>query len=645
MDSDSSRQHFHDELLVRHLNAIFGQVDPASYAMLRGHLQWVELSGGETLMEQGDVGDSMYLIVSGRLRAYVRDANGHERMVGEMSRGQTVGELSLYTDEPRAATVVAIRDAVLVRLNKAEFKQLLQTSAQVSIALTRQIVHRLKGGGTQRAEDRPVTIGLVPITPGLDLQAFGATLAAQLSARLGHKGKVRVVTAEDIDMALREAGIAQGNDDPDARAEANRRTALLLDEIEAAHDIVLLLADDHPSAWTQRCCRHCDELLLLADAGAPPQLHPTEEQYLMRRPPRTEVAEILVLLHPADRQSPRGTKAWLARRPLAGHVHVRPTLERDMARLARIQSRTAVGLVLAGGGARGFAHLGVYRALREHGIEIDWVGGTSIGAVMATYVASDQPLEAVMDNARRSFAVNPTGDFNMFPLISLIKGLRLRGVLDRAVTELLGFDGDIEDLWKNYHCVATNYTQAREQLISRGNIVHALLASISIPGALPPVIHEGDLLCDGGTFNNFPVDVMHRMRGVGHVIGVDLNMRTRTRIEHAEMPGTLALLRDRFRPERQRRYRLPSLPSYLMTVTGLYSHSRQNQAKAQCDLYFHPVLDRVGMLQWNRFDQIVQRGYTHAKEVIAAMEATTRPRFGMPAQDPGSNVPLTEHLK
>jgi len=90
---------------------------------------------------------------------------------------------------------------------------------------------------------------------------------------------------------------------------------------------------------------------------------------------------------------------------------------------------------------------------------------------------------------------------------------------------------------------------------------------------------------------------------------------------------------------------LTAVVDYLMTVTGLYSHSRQNQAKAQCDLYFHPVLDRVGMLQWNRFDQIVQRGYTHAKEVIAAMEATTRPRFGMPAQDPGSNVPLTEHLK
>ena len=628
MHPDSPRQRFHDDLLARHLTSIFGDIEPASQALLRQHLQWVEVAGGETLLAQGDAGDSMYLVVSGRLRAYVHGDAGAERMVGEMSRGQIVGELSLYTDEPRAATVIAVRDSVLVRLAKAEFHQLLESSAQVSIALTRQIVQRLKGERSRSGHDRPVAIGLLPITPGIDLVAFAGQLAAQLALRLTGGGRVRIVTGVDIDTALRQAGMADTADDHEAQVEASRRIALLLDEIEAQHDIVLLLADDHPSAWTQRCCRHCDELLLLADATQAPALHPTEQQVLMRRPARTEVAEVLVLLHPAERQSPKDTAAWLARRPLAGHLHIRPALARDMARLARIQSRTAIGLVLAGGGARGFAHLGVYRALRENGIEIDWVGGTSIGAVMAAYVGSDQPFAQVMANARRAFKVNPTGDFNLFPMISLFKGLRLRGILTRAVEELVGFDADVEDLWKNYHCVATNYSRASEQRIERGNLVQALLASISIPGALPPVIHQGDLLCDGGTFNNFPVDVMRTMRGVGHVIGIDLNMRTAQRIDHDEMPSTLALLRDRLRPASQRRYRLPSLPTYLMTVTGLYSMSRQSLAQQLCDLYFHPALDRVGMLQWNRIDQIVQRGYAHGQQVIGAMGEADRKRFG-----------------
>ncbi len=632
MDPASARQRFHDELLARHLKSIFGQVEPAALARLREHLRWVEIAGGEQLLQQGDEGDSMYLIVSGRLRAYVRGDDGSERMVGEMARGQTVGEMSLYTGEPRAATVVAVRDSVLVQLAKSEFTALLQSSAQVSIALTRQIIQRLKGEGRHQPHDRPVAIGLLPVTDGVDLAGIAERLAAEIGARLaqgGGRGRVRIVDAAEIGRALSQAGVSLEDADPQARIEASRRVALLLDEIEATHDTVLLLADAGPSAWTQRCCRHCDELLLLADATQPVALHEVERRFLMHRPPRTEVAEVLVLLHPAELRSPRGTAAWVQRRPLAGHVHVRAALQRDLARLARLLTRTGIGLVLAGGGARGFAHLGVYRALREHGVEIDWVGGTSIGAVMAAYVASDQWLDTIMDNARRAFAVNPTGDMNLFPLLSLFKGVRLRAVLKRAVEDLTGFDADIEDLWKNYHCVATNYTRAREQRIAHGNLVQALLASISIPGALPPVVRDGELLCDGGTFNNFPVDQMRQMRGVGYVIGVDLNMRGAMQIPQDGIPGNIALWRDKLRRPSQRRYRLPSLPSYLITVTGLYSQSRRPQAEQNCDLYFHPALERVGMLQWKSIDQIVARGYTHGKTVVASVDAAQRRLLGL----------------
>ncbi|RCW71224.1 patatin-like phospholipase family protein [Pseudorhodoferax soli] len=632
MDSSTARQRFHDELLARHLKTIFGEVEPTALAHLRRHLRWIEIAGGETLMHQGEQGDSMYLIVSGRLRAYVRGADGSERMVGEMARGQTVGEMSLYTGEPRAATVVAVRDSVLVRLGKSEFVPLLESSAQVSIALTRQIVQRLKGEQRQQAHERPVAIGLVPVTAGVDAVAFATDLAQQIGERLAQtqgQGRVRIVDAAQVHQALADAGVSLDDADPEAQADASRRVALLLDEIEATHDAVLLLADAGPTAWTQRCCRHCDELMLLADAAQPVALHAVEQQFLMHRPPRTEVSELLVLLHPAERRAPRGTAAWLERRPLAGHVHLRPALARDMARMARLLTRTAVGLVLAGGGARGFAHLGVYRVLREQGVEIDWVGGTSIGAVMAAYVASDQSLDTVMANARSAFAVNPTGDMNLFPLLSLFKGVRLRGVLRSAVQSLVGFDADIEDLWKNYHCVATNYSRACEQRIAHGNLVQALLASISIPGALPPVVRDGELLCDGGTFNNFPVDQMRRMRGVGYVIGVDLNMRSPTQVPPGELPGNISLWRDRLRPSARRRYRLPSLPTYLMTVTGLYSMSRQDQAQQGCDLYFHPSLERVGMLQWKSIDQIVARGYTHGKAVAASVDAAQRRQLGM----------------
>ena len=238
---------------------------------------------------------------------------------------------------------------------------------------------------------------------------------------------------------------------------------------------------------------------------------------------------------------------------------------------------------------------------------------------MAVLLASDRPLDEVVAVARRGFTQNPTSDYNWLPLISLIRGRRLRRIIETGRTELLGYAAGVEDLWKNCYCVASNYSQAREQVLSQGDAGMAMRASAAIPGALPPVLLDGDLLCDGGTFNNFPVDVMRARRGVGKVIGVDLAFRKPRRIDHDEVPGPWALLRDRLRPHQSRRYRLPALVAYLMNVTILYSSSRQQQSRRLTDLHFNPPLERVGMLQWNKFDGIVAQGREHALQVLQAL--------------------------
>ncbi|MCV2368315.1 patatin-like phospholipase family protein [Roseateles oligotrophus] len=600
-----------DTLLRRHLPALLGDIEPQSVEVLLQHLEWVEIAAGQALMTQGDPGDAMYLLLSGRLRTYITNEFGDTRVVREIGRGQVVGEMSLFTDEPRSATLVAIRDSVLVRLAKDRFKQLLSISEQVSIALTRQIILRLKTEGSRSIPDKPVTIGLLPITTNVDLAGFAAELARQLAGM----GRIAVVSPQSIGVDLEDPAICER---PRSDFAATRRIAVHLDQIESEHDFVLLISDSGPTPWTERCCRHCDELLLLADADQEAQLHPIEVQCLISRPPRTDASEILVLLHPQERQSPQGTLAWLARRPLADHVHIRPQLPRDMTRLARLVSRNGVGLVLAGGGARGLAHIGIYRALLERNIEIDLVGGTSIGAVMAALVGTDRPLDLVTASAKSAFAANPTGDFNWLPMISLIRGRRLRRVVEHSITELTGHAAQIEDLWKNFFCIASNYSQAREQLLDQGSLLKSLLASVAIPGALPPVILNGDLLCDGGTFNNLPADVMRGRWGIGRVIGVDLGSNKPRRFEFEEVPGSLALLRDQLRPRAKRRYRLPALSALLMNVTVLYSTSRQRQVRQLIDLYFNPPLQRIGMLQWSRFDELVKLGYEHACAVLDA---------------------------
>lgn len=569
-------------------------------------------------MRQGDPGDALYISVAGRLRASAHDADGTERLLREMGRGQVIGELALFTEAPRSATVVAVRDAMLMRLDRTAWAELSRSDPTLSALLTRQAMLRLQHSGGAASQTRPVMMALLPITAGVDAGAWAQRLAEALRTTLGPGARVAVVDAGSLDAAMGAPGLARSALDDGA---AGRRVARHLDGLEAAHDAVLLVGDAEPTAWTARCARHGDERLLLADTTQPPVPHPTEQRLLAQLNGPAEPADVLVLLHPPGTRSPRGTSAWLDRRPVADHVHLRREHAADLARLARIQSRTAVGLVLAGGGARGCAHLGVLRALREQGVVLDFVAGTSIGAIIAGFIAADPDADELIDVARRGFATNPTGDFRPLPLLSLIAGRRMRRVIDQAVLDLAGHPLQAEDRWLNWFGVASNYTQARAEVLQRGPLGRAMRASAAIPGALPPVLVDGDLLCDGGTFNNFPVDLMRARRGVGTVLGMDLSVRSPRRHTAQEVPSTWALLLDGLRPRKRRRYRFPSLMSFLMNVTVLYSSSRHREKQAQADLVLSPPLHRVGILQWARFDDIVRQGHAHAAEVPARADA------------------------
>lgn len=612
----SHQTHPLDDLLLAHLRAFLPDADAPTLAELRHELDWVELPAGGVLMRQGDPGDAMYMLASGRLRVTIADGDGGQRVVREITRGQVVGEMSLVTDEPRSATLVAMRDSVLARLARPAFDRLFRQHPAVSMALTRQIVARLQSQGRGARPDRPVVIALLPLGGRFGGTA-AAALAAGLQAELARHGRVACLDGAAMTARL---GQAPGDD-----SESVRRTAVVLDEIEAAHDVVLLLADAAPTPWTRCCARQGDEVLLLAHADDDPAPGAIERGCGLLDA-ASSPSTVLVLTHPAGRRCPTGTARWRAARRLRAQVHLREGAAADVTRLARLVGRRGVGLVLSGGGARGAAHAGAYRALRERGVPIDALGGTSMGAIFAAVMAFDVTPDELQSTFDRHFADNPTGDFTLIPLMSLIKGRRLLGMMQRTEQRFGGASGlDIEDLWKPYFCIAANYSRAAEQVLAEGPLVPSVMATCAIPGAMPPVLRDGELLCDGGVFNNLPVDVMRNTWGIGRIIGVDLGMALPRRIELQAMPTPWQLLRDRFRPKRQRRYRLPTLPNYLMNVTALYGTARQRAAAADADLLLSPPLPRIGMLQWGSYAEAVQIGYDEACRALDAAEGWAGP--------------------
>ncbi len=596
------------DTLATCLTQVFGRVEDEFVDAAIPVLRWLELPGGETLFEEGAPEDGVYFVISGRLRAIV-DQEGSPRTIGEIGRGETVGEMAVLTGEPRSAKIVAIRDTVLAHATREAFDELWKRHPELPVHMSKIIISRLKRKAHRPRVDRPETICLMAITEGLDV----AALASQLEEALDRWGVTTIESSSRIDERFGAGAAQMATED----AETSQRVTMWLDDVEFWNEFVLLLTDPTDTPWTRRCLRHADEVLLLASAEAPIAVHELEK-LCFGDDSITGARQTLLLLHDQHITSPMGTPRWLDRRPVDRHFHVRPQAPKSIARLARIVSGNAIGLVLAGGGARGFAHLGAFKALEEAGVQVDMVAGTSIGAAMAAYVSFDLQADTLINRARPVFAGNPTGDVNIVPLLSLVKGRRLRRAIDRAVMEALGYGADVTDTWRTLRCIATNFSAAREEVIARGPLARAVRASVSIPVALPPVPWNGDLLVDGGVFNNFPTDVMASM-GASRIIGVDLASGKRRKYEHDEIPGTLALLVDRFRPKKKRRYRLPGLGAVLMGTTILYSESRRVQSAQAVDIYLTPDVGGVSLLDWTAFDRIVKIGYECAKEHLSKM--------------------------
>jgi NTE family protein len=623
----STLPEFQVQLLTEGLRGLFGEMDDETLAALMPLLDWVEVAGGETVVRQGDTDRDLYVVICGRLRAYggsgpqrrhPRPDPGdgpHRRVLSEITRGETIGEMSFFTGAPRNATVVALRDSVLARITRPNLERLLAAHPQATLGMARLVIERMGRAGASRRERRRLTnLCLLPITPGVDVAALGRSLVANLPA-----GAAPVLlTAHDLDARLGIPGIANAGK---SQGDRYRHLTKALDELESRHALVVYVPDgDLGSEWSQRCLRMADRILLVANAGDSPEPGAAEARYLLGEDRISRAEQFLVLLHDQSTAMPARTADWLDRRPagsIAGHLHVRAARDGDIARLARTQSARATGLVLCGGGARCFAHLGVYKALQEEGIAIDYVGGSGMGAAMGALIALDVPADELIAYAREAFTANPTGDVSLMPLVSLVKGRQLKSVVEDALEHLGGAGAQIEDTWKSFFCVASNYSRAFETVLKRGSLARAIRASCAVPGLLPPVPIGGDLMVDGGVFNNYPTDVMART-GAARIIGVNITRDAYQDVGYEEVPGSWTLAWDKLTGSR-RKYRVPSLMATLMNAATLYSASRERFSESMTDLEFKPSLPSVGILDWQAFDHAVSVGYKNAVKTLAAV--------------------------
>jgi NTE family protein/lysophospholipid hydrolase len=572
---------------------------------------WVRLRGGETLVRQGERADEMFVVVHGSLEVVVEDREGRARLVDVLGSGSSVGEMALLSDEPRSATVRAIRDSELVRISKDDFVRLLDEHPRTAVELSRTLVRRLRQTtSAPRVTRFARTVALVPAQRA----GMPGDFAPQLAASLCSSGDtVLRLSSATVDAELGTSASQTPFDDV-----ANGRLLNWLNEREERFRYVVYECDPALTPWTQRCLRQADLVLAIALASDDPAPGDVERALLQPAgagPGASSPRYELVLLHAPGTTHPSGTARWLHARAagtLTAHHHVRLYRPADIARLARSIAGASLGLALSGGGARGFAQLGVMRALSEFGLEVDVAGGTSMGAIMAGLLAMGHDLETMIEMSRKVFVgYEVVGDLTA-PVISL-----MRGASSVKLLQALFGDVQIEDLWIPYFCVSSNLSRAEVVVHDTGPLWLWTRASSSVPGIAPPVPYRGDLLVDGGVLNNLPADIM-RERCRGSVVAVDVSatVELRTTLDHAaELSGWPHLARA-LNPF-DTRAPFPNILRILSRTATLSSVHDQGAMKDVADLYLHPPTDSVDPLNWKAIDDVVDIGYRHAHGRIA----------------------------
>lgn len=543
---------------------------------------WYSLPGGSKLFGQGDASEQLYVVRTGRLGAFRREEGQEPHFLGIIRPGEPAGEMSLIAGIPHTADVYALRDSEIYALPKEAFFQACDADAAVMTELARLMILRSRQTARRSPVGEPSVFGFVPV---------------------GQPGPLRPLV-ERIEREIAALGYAVTT----VGAESEAAPTEWFSEVERVHDFVLYVAERDQPSWTAFVPRQVDRLFRVGRGDMPAESDggaagaaTLQEQGLVD----------LLLMHAPETERPHGSEAWLDVTRASRVFHARYGHDPDFARLGRILTGQSVGLVLSGGGARAYAHVGAINALRERNVPIDFVGGSSMGAVVAAGLAMGWTAEEMDRRLHAAFVDSSPLDDIALPLLAMTHGVK---VGERLHTHF--GDTQIADLWLPFFCLSSNLTTGAYQLHKRGSLTHALRASIALPGVLPPATDGPNVLVDGAVMKNFPADIM-RAAQLGPIVGVDVTTARSITAMDVARPSSV------WRWIRSGQWRMgPPIVSLLMRTATVSTGRDLAAAREATDVLIQPDVSGIEIRDWKAYDQAVEAGYRAA---AAALDKLSRP--------------------
>jgi NTE family protein len=528
---------------------------------------WFSLPGGQPLYVAGDPADQLYVVHAGRLGAFRREEGQETQFLGVIRPGEPAGEMALIAGSPHSADVVALRDSEVVSLPRDAFLDACESDGSVMTELARLMILRTRQATTRGGTGEPSVFGFTTVGQPGPLRPLVERIVREI-ARLGYS-----VTC--------------------IGAEAAGAPTEWFSEVERTHDFVLYVAEAEDEGWRHSVARQVDRLFRVGRGDRkPPVIAPASA------PLQAQHLVDLILIQPSSVAAPQGSQAWADLVQPARIFHMRRGEPADAQRIARVLTSQSVGLVLSGGGARAYAHIGAIRALRERGVPIDFVGGVSMGAIVAAGVAMGWDDAELDQRIREAFVNSSPLDDVAFPFLAMTRGEKVSARL----AEHFG-DTEIGDLWRPFFCLSSNLTTGAYHLHRQGLLRTALRASIALPGIMPPATDGANVLVDGAVLKNFPADIM-RSAQLGPIVGVDVT------------GGRSITAAQVARPESAWRWLLsgqwrngPPIVSLLMRAATVSSGRDLAAAREATDLLIMPDTTGVEIRDFAAYEPAVASGY------------------------------------
>lgn len=586
-------QHKHHELASQSLARLFGEISNEQLEHILSVAKILELEAGQYIFQQGETGQAFYIVLSGRFRALQNSEDGIY-ILGDISVGEPIGEFSLFTREQHSAAVVALRKSTVLRIEDDEYLTLIKEFPSFATTLTKFVIDRLRRNAQQKKMDAaPKNIAIINLQPNNDVSAYTSSIQEQL-LKMGLEIKIYT------HLSITEDNYPAAFDNMDRQVGLN-----------------FLVCDMESPEWAKQSIAYCDLVFVATDFNADPHLYEIEKMLGLYAHNVMQKRIYLLLLHTENAAMPLHTEKWFKDRTFDLHLHIRENNAADIRRFCRIATHQAIGLVLGGGGARGFAHVGVIKALLEAGLEFDFVGGTSAGAVYGTATThSDFDMNKIKYwcelGSKRKLTSN---DFTI-PFVSLLSGKKMRRFLSDIFSNY-----HLEDLWVNTFCVSTNFSNASLVVHERGLISKQVEASIAIPGVFPPVLINNQLHIDGGVIDNLPVEPMYK-KPVRHVIAVSLSAEANSKTDLKELPSSWEMFWNKVSSNKA--FQLPGLSSILVNSITINSRHRQETSKPQVSLYIELDLKEFQFLDWGNWQQILQKGYEQTQQQLKETTVDTQ---------------------